>query len=77
MTSSNGNIIRASVPFCGEYSPVTGGFPSQRDNNADLWCFFVVSLNKLLNKHSIDRLFETPSPPFSVAVMRHVNCLQK
>ena len=24
--------------------PVTGGFPLQRANNADLWCFFVVSL---------------------------------
>ena len=35
--------------------PVIGGFPSERDNNADLWSFFVVSLNKLLNKHRIDR----------------------
>ena len=27
----------------------------QRDSNVDLWCFFIASLNKLLNKHSIGR----------------------
>ena len=27
---------------------------TQRDSFMDLWCFFVVSLNKLLNKHSTD-----------------------
>ena len=31
------------------------GFSSQRDNNADLWYFFVGNLNRLLNKHSIGR----------------------
>ena len=40
-----------TVPLCGD-PPVTGGFHSQRDSNADLWFFFVVSLNKLLKKHS-------------------------
>ena len=42
---------RVTVLLCGK-PPFTGGFHSKRDNNADLWCFFVVSLNKLLNKHS-------------------------
>ena len=49
--------------------PVTSGFPSQRDSNMDLWCFFVVSLNKLLNKHSIDQLFRMPWQSFDVTVM--------
>ena len=44
-----------SLSFCAENPPVTGGFPS-RNSNRDLWCFFVVGLNKLLNKHSIDWL---------------------
>ena len=30
--------------------PVTGGFPSQRVSNADLWCFFVVSLKKTVEQ---------------------------
>ena len=29
--------------------PVTGGFPSHRASNADVFFFFVASLNKLLN----------------------------
>ena len=49
--------------------PVTSGFPSQRDSNMDLWCFFVVSLNKLLNKHSIDQLFRMPWQSFDVTIM--------
>ena len=35
-------------------SPVTGGFPSQKASNTGHWCSFVVSPNKLLNKHLID-----------------------
>ena len=34
--------------LCAGNPPVTGGFPSQRDSNADLWYFFVVSRSKLL-----------------------------
>ena len=48
---------------------VAGGFPWQKDSNADLWCFVVVSLNKLLNKHSIERQSETPWWSFDVAEM--------
>ena len=55
MTSSNGNIFRITVPLCGHrWIPLTKG------SNTDLWCFFVVSCSKLLNKHSIDREFQTP-----------------
>ena len=50
----------ALLSLCVGNQPGTGGFPSQRDSDADLWCFFVVSLNKLLNKHSIARQCETP-----------------
>ena len=35
--------------------PVRGRFLSQRTISTDLWCFFVVSLNMMLNKQSIDR----------------------
>ena len=30
-------------------------FALVRESKADLWCFFVVSLNKMLKQHSIDR----------------------
>ena len=40
--------IYSALPcLCGRNPPVTGGFPSQRYLNSDLWCSFVVSLNKL------------------------------
>ena len=43
------------LSLCAGNPPVTGGFPSQRDSNADLWCYFVVSWRKLFYKPSIDR----------------------
>ena len=58
----------AVLSLCVRNPPITGGFSAQRDNNGDLWCFFVVSLNKLLNKHSIGRQFEVPWRLFDVAV---------
>ena len=36
----------ALLSLCVGNPLVTGGFPSYSDNNADLWCFFVVSLKK-------------------------------
>ena len=54
MTALNGNIFHVTVPLCRE-PLVISGFSSQMDSNVDFWCFFVVSLNKLLNKHSIGR----------------------
>ena len=59
----------ALLALCQGNLPVTTEFPSQWDSNADLWCSFVVILNKLLNKHSIDRYFETSWQTFDVAVM--------
>ena len=66
MTSSDENIS-AYCPF------VRGIHRSTVDSlakgqNADLWCFLVVNLNKLLNKHSIYRLSETSWRSFEVAV---------
>ena len=37
-----------------EKQPAVGGFPSQRTNDTERWCLFVISLNKLLNKQSLD-----------------------
>ena len=34
--------------LCAGNPPVAGGFPAQRDSDADLWCFFVVHRSKLL-----------------------------
>ena len=45
----------ALLSLCAGKPPVTVGFPSRKHGNTDLWCFSVVSLTKLLNKHSIDR----------------------
>ena len=40
----------ALLSLCAGNPPVTDGLPSQRESNADLWCFPVDGLNKLLNK---------------------------
>ena len=48
--------VSALLALCGIIEPqVTGGFSSQRDSNADFWYVLVVSLNKVLNEHWIDR----------------------
>ena len=62
MTSSNGNGFRFIGPFWWE-PPVIGGFPSQRVSNTGSDVFCDVSLNKLLNKQSSRRRFETPICP--------------
>ena len=66
MTSSNGNIFRATCPLWGES---TGGFPSQRSVTQSFDIFFDVRLNKWLNKQPRCRWFETP--PRSLC--RHCN----
>ena len=43
-------IIAALLALCGGNPSVTGGFPSQRTRNAEHWCFFGVSLNKLFEE---------------------------
>ena len=64
MTSSM-ETFSVLMALCDGIPSVTGGFRSQRASYVDLWCFFVVSLNK----HSIGRWFETPWRSFGVTVM--------
>ena len=45
------------LALCERNPSVTSGFPSQWDNNSELWSFFDVSLNKLLDKQVISRDF--------------------
>ena len=49
--------------------PVTSGFPSQMDSNAQILYIFAASLNKPLNKHSFDWWFEMPWWLFYIAIM--------
>ena len=63
MTLSNGNILRAAGPLCGEFTgPDTGEFPSQRPVTRSFDVFFDLCLNKRWNKQSRRRWFEMPSP---------------
>ena len=57
MTSSNGNIFRATGPLCG----VTGEFPAQRTVTRSFDVFFYLHLDKRLSKQSRRRGFETQS----------------
>ena len=68
MTSSNGNILRATRPLCGN-SPVTGEFPSQRPVRQSSDVFFDLRLNKWLSKQSRHWWFEMPS----CSLWRHCN----
>ena len=43
MTSGHRNALRITI-LCGN-PPVTSGFPSQRANNVELWCFRVCTNN--------------------------------
>ena len=68
MTSSNGNIFRATGPLWGN-SPVISEFSSQRPVTRSFDIFFDLRLNKRLSKQSKRRWFETPSHP----LWRHCN----
>ena len=46
MTSSNGNIFPVTGPLCGEFTPVTGEFPSQRPVTRSSDVYFDMCLNK-------------------------------
>ena len=63
MTSSNGNIFRATGPLCGEFTG-PGEFPTQRPVTRSFDVFFDLRLNKRLNKQSWGWWFETQSRPF-------------
>ena len=60
MTSSNGNIFRATGPLCGEFTG-PGEFPTQRPVTRRFDVFFDLRLNKRLSKQPWDWWFETPS----------------
>ena len=68
MTSSNGNILRATGPLCGEFTG-PGEFPTQRPVTRNFDVFFDLRLNKRLNKQPWGCWFETPS----WSLWRHCN----
>ena len=49
MTSSNGNILRITVPLCGD-PPVTGEFRSQRESNMDLLRFLCCQSKQIVEQ---------------------------
>ena len=61
MTSSNGNIFRATSHFCG--NSVTGEFPAQRPVTRSFDVLFDLLLNTRLSKQSWGWWFETPAGP--------------
>ena len=68
MTSSNGNIFRATGPLCGEFTG-PGEFSAQRPVTRSFDIFFDLRLNKRLSKQSWGWWFETLSGP----LWRHGN----
>ena len=68
MTSSNGNIFRATGPLCGEFTG-PGEFPTQRPVTRSFDVFFDLRLNKRLSKQPRGWWFETPS----WSLWRHCN----
>ena len=71
MTSSNGNIFRVTGPLCGEFTG-PGEFPTQRSVMRSFYVFFVLRLNKRLNKQPWGWWFETPS----WSLWRHCNVVE-
>ena len=71
MTSSNGNIFRATGHLCEEFTG-PGEFPAQKPVTRSFgFFFFYLSLNKRLSKQSRVWWFETQSRP----LWRHCNVL--
>ena len=60
MTSSNGNIFRATGPLCGEFTG-SGEFHTQRPVTRSFGVFFDLRLNKRLSKQLWGWWFETPA----------------
>ena len=67
-TSSNGNIFRVTGHLCGEFTGPRW-IPRTKANDAELWCFFYLRLNKRLSKQSWGWWFET----LSRSLWRHRN----
>ena len=68
MTSSNGNIFRATGPLCGEFTG-PGEFPTQRPVTRSFDVYFDLRLNKRLSKQPWGWWFET----LSWSLWRHRN----
>ena len=65
----------ALMAICEENSPATGEFPAQRPVVQSFDDFFVMRLNKRLNKQSLGWWFETLSRPYDVTLMNLHACL--
>ena len=68
--SDEDDAFRINWALCEGNAPVSGGFPSQRVSNAELWYFFDVSPKKLLNKHSGGRWLEGHDNSCEIFVMK-------
>ena len=69
MTSSNGSFSRVTVPLSKKSTGHRWNSLTKR-SNADIWCFFVVSVTRVMNWRSIDRWFETSWPSLNVMFMQ-------
>ena len=69
--TDHGYAFRITGPVWGN-PLVIGGFPSQRTNNAELWCLCGVSPKKMLNKHSISRWSEALCRSYNITSMTAV-----
>ena len=72
MTSSNGNIFRATGHLCGDFTG-PGEFPTQRPVMRSFGVYFDLSQNKRLSKQSWGWWFETPS----CSLWRHRNVVSE
>ena len=68
MTSSNGIIFSVTGSLCGEFTGPQW-IPLTKANDAELWSFYDLCLNKRLSKQSWGWWYETPSRP----LRRHCN----
>ena len=66
----------ALLALCEGNPPVTGGFPSQRTSNAEMF-FFDIPLNKRMNKHLSCRWFEMPWRFYYIVVIWHTEARTK
>ena len=78
VVSWSGEVTYVMMTHCwpfvmGIYRSPVSGFPSQRDSNADLWCFYDVSPRKQLNKYSSGRCSKTPWRLYGITVMLDQN----
>ena len=68
MTSSNGNIFRATGPLCGDSTGHRWSLLTKA-SDAELWCFLYVCLNKRLSKQSGCRCLRRRRANYDVTAM--------